>query len=761
MTKTKELIIELISDLCVSDGQGYNSYVDTDVCYDEFGFPYIPARRIRGCLRECAQELNDWGESNICIEQMFGKGGTKQNDSIIKISNAVLEDYEIKLSIVKKNRDHMIVHPQNILNLYSYIRYQTAIDYESGIADDNSLRSMRVINRGLQFVAEIEYEEEMEGNIENCCAILRHMGIARTRGLGEVRVSLGKTLDKSERGKEDYKPSADNTIWYSMRLIDPVIFKSVAGGETHTQDYIEGSKMLGLIAQWFKENDEGEGSFRSFMGEGKLICSNAYISIDGKRGEEVPGYLYSIKNNDSECINKLYQTNEENGESEDNKGDSNKKGKEETSEQLNRFKHCYVSYVSDGLVKKSVQTEEHYHHRRPEDKSIGRAVSDGDVDSNFYTMESIQSGQEFIGYIRGNSNQMKKVAEILGSKDRFRIGYSKNTEYGRVEVNPINLSEEIINSEKKNKTKMLVVTLLSPTLVYNGDRAKMSTSVEDLVEEILVDQPDSVKEFFEGRKMGEVDIESCMDLYLNYTSVGGYNTTWGMRKPVNPAFDKGTTVVVHFDEEKEINEGVFWIGERNSEGYGECKVFSVDDSSYSKARGNIHKEDAKTYEQNKIDIEDNDEFLKKICDRLFLNYLDEKAVEMAKKDCGSKESFKSTISNMLSMCKECDTIGDVKKGHDSKGTVRYEIWKRFGEKNSARKIEKYNVAKEILKDVDDRFSDDECNEMTSNDSKNVLADFMTTYYIENYKPDVNKMKMKLLTSYLTHLKYKLRDEKGE
>ena len=53
--------IELLSDMCVSDGGIYNSAIDTDICYDEYGFPYIPAKRLKGCLRECALELKDWG----------------------------------------------------------------------------------------------------------------------------------------------------------------------------------------------------------------------------------------------------------------------------------------------------------------------------------------------------------------------------------------------------------------------------------------------------------------------------------------------------------------------------------------------------------------------------------------------------------------------------------------------------------------------------------------------------------------------------
>ena len=37
--------IELLSDLCTYSGETYNSLVDMDVIYDEYGIPYIPAKR--------------------------------------------------------------------------------------------------------------------------------------------------------------------------------------------------------------------------------------------------------------------------------------------------------------------------------------------------------------------------------------------------------------------------------------------------------------------------------------------------------------------------------------------------------------------------------------------------------------------------------------------------------------------------------------------------------------------------------------------
>ena len=86
------LKIELLSDLCVSAGETYNSYVDIDVVYDDYGLPYIPAKRVKGCIREAALELVEWGvyDEKVFVS-LFGKEGKEK--SLFSLDNAHLEEY--------------------------------------------------------------------------------------------------------------------------------------------------------------------------------------------------------------------------------------------------------------------------------------------------------------------------------------------------------------------------------------------------------------------------------------------------------------------------------------------------------------------------------------------------------------------------------------------------------------------------------------------------------------------------------------------
>ncbi len=86
-----KLTIKLLSDLCTYSGDTYNSVVDTDVVYDENGIPYIPAKRIKGCIREAAKEMADLGIGTSQIDEIFGKEGNQ--NSAFSLSNAYIENF--------------------------------------------------------------------------------------------------------------------------------------------------------------------------------------------------------------------------------------------------------------------------------------------------------------------------------------------------------------------------------------------------------------------------------------------------------------------------------------------------------------------------------------------------------------------------------------------------------------------------------------------------------------------------------------------
>lgn len=546
--------IELLSDACFSSGEGYNSIIDMDVCYDRLGFPFIPAKRIKGCLREAAIELRDWGEE-ICIEEIFGI--KDDHTAGMYLSDGKLEYYDIYLTELKKESNQMLKHPQRILNAFSYIRTQTSLD-DYGIADRNTLRSIRVLKKGLVFIAPIRFKDGEEGNelyknqLENICKVLRYMGANRTRGMGKVRVSLETDhITDEQKDSEIYKrfplPFYEEgkkykRLNYVIYLKSAVLCKSVAGGQTRSCDYIEGAKILGLIAEALKKKKEDKMDFLELVNSEGFICSNAYISDGKKRYAPASAALFQVKDSPEKGRDKSVDIQE---------------GEEHPIEKLSPIGDMYISYDrgANKVSKKSVDKEIRYHHSRPEDKSIGHVLIE-DMGSQMYQMESISSGQMFSGFILGSSEQIHKVYELFSKKNRYRIGYNRSAEYGEIVMCVTSLSEEK-KSQKSAFRDRFLLKLNAPVILYN----QFGMAITD--EEVLLEE---LQKYFPVK----LTIEKR---FLKYLEVGGYNVTWHARKPTILAFDKGTTFVIKCAGEVNF-EGLekIWLGERNAEGYGEVEI---------------------------------------------------------------------------------------------------------------------------------------------------------------------------------------------
>ena len=200
--------IKLLSDLCTCSGETYNSIVDTDVTYDENGIPYIPAKRIRGCIREAGLEMLEFGLiSQQEYEEVFGKEGNR--NSAFSLSNAYISDYEEVTEALQKTPFTELKSQQNVLDQYTATRTQTAVDLRTGVADKNSLRTIRVVRKGLTFEADCNWKSKVsKGDSEKAfrpeilgqaVSLVKHMGMSRTRGLGLVRMKLSDTAGERKQ----------------------------------------------------------------------------------------------------------------------------------------------------------------------------------------------------------------------------------------------------------------------------------------------------------------------------------------------------------------------------------------------------------------------------------------------------------------------------------------------------------------------------------------------------------------------------------
>lgn len=536
--------IKLLSDLCTYSGETYNSVVDTDVLYDENGIPYIAAKRLRGCIREAALEMKELGL--ITAEEyreIFGAQG--DSHSAFTLSNAYIENYEEIVSALKKCRYDDLKSPQNVLNQYTYTRTQTAVNLETGVAEKNSLRTIRVIRKGLVFTAECNWRESVSNPeiLKNAVSLVKHIGMARTRGLGLVEMTLsGKESEKVEHVLFSKKQLHEhNKISYTIRLKSALICKSPQGNQAVTEDYISGSKILGMIAGKLKEKYQ-----ELISGENELIISNGYIM-----------------NGEKHCVPAAASLQKEKDQSYDDEGKLLLKDmlladlSEISGKQMTPANIAYTD--ADGTVME-VTSEISYHHQRPQDKSTGRAT--GKDGSTFYQLAAISPGQSFRGYIYADKKQAGQIIDAVNEMGEVRMGYGRSSEFGAVNFT-LDAVEEI--REEHKILKDAILTLGSDVLLYN-EAGMLTTDITDLEKEL--------------RKMAGTQDLRLENPYIRFTTIGGYNVTWHRRKPVFHALGKGSTFRIHSEEGFDIGklQGRF-AGERVTEGYGELLLKEIPKSS--------------------------------------------------------------------------------------------------------------------------------------------------------------------------------------
>jgi len=209
--KTFLIEITLDSHSVIGSGEGFGAVIDADIVFDDVGIPYIPAKRIKGCLREAAQDAramlgasglwaamdidNTFGTNAAIIERIEDKPETNVQGAA-RFSNLYLEDY-------RKNHQwltwltaehHKVVSKETILNTFTSLRQHTEINTETGVADDHSLRTIRVLNRGRTLFGEATVDASdtrtVESTLALACANLRRIGTKRNRGFGDVTCRL-------------------------------------------------------------------------------------------------------------------------------------------------------------------------------------------------------------------------------------------------------------------------------------------------------------------------------------------------------------------------------------------------------------------------------------------------------------------------------------------------------------------------------------------------------------------------------------------
>lgn len=543
----KKLEIELRSDLCAGTGKHYAAVIDLDTALDEYGIPYIPARRLKGCMREVAADV--LGLQTDALDALFGKRGSGEPGSL-RITDARINAYDSQLEEIRAAIRAGAVKANDITELFCSVRAETAL--ENDTAKDGSLRFTRVVNRvspvnngeALKFYADIAFADANTETVTKICKGLRNIGYKRNRGLGHVRCRLIDETDTS--GAAEAERSFDKDKRYRL---DYLVFLSgdlmLPGADAnHSIDYVPGTSVLGaLAAKYIRScggNELNETEFGSLFHSEKVRFGNLYLS-DKNHNDYVPAPRFLAKIKAAGQMEGGVQNMIANEETDAGK---------DPKPQYKPFKNGYVS-ETQGYAK--VETEIVYHNALNTAEALRNK-------GGLYTQNCISSGQYFKGSIEADGGAMGLIYPLFRDRS-LSFGRSKTAQYSHCEVKWIETTELTANTTELCAGNTAAFLFESDAVLTNGCR--YTVRLEDVLAAVnkAVGAPEPVV------RRGDLSRFTSLSTRV----ISGYNAKWNLKKPQFPAIRAGSVVIFNVENDIALPEYVT-IGGRQNEGYGKIRL---------------------------------------------------------------------------------------------------------------------------------------------------------------------------------------------
>ena len=549
--KKWNLKIILKSDLCTATGEDAPGIINVKTALEN-GIPYIPAKRIKGCLLEAGMEMRDNGLiEGDTLERIFGKPGAERTEGVYigdshlhsipqymfgegKGVPVQIGDYELFQSEIRNCLESEKTYFEEF---FTRKRTRTAIDTQTGTAKKNTLRTMQVVPAGVEFVSCIEGElnDKDEAVLIKCAKGLRHMGLGITRGLGEVQCILEEvttetllsvdsnikkqgdfTKEKSDIFKE-YDPEEDVVMSYEIYFDSPVMIDG-------NNDCLPAGPVLGALAGMYirkfslgADAHKDENFSRIFLHDG-VQFGYGYLKRNDKIYVPCPKAIAEMRENDGNWFNI-----------------------EQDRELKRKELKGLVCWEGEELHIASANREIHFHHARPIDRGIAHALNDRAADSSiptgeFFEYTPLSKGQTYAGTWRGKAKDIRVLAECLQDNDyRLRIGRSRTAEYGNCTFKIVRVDLKRNQIEPSPGGNEWMMWLLSPLIIRYEKSGDYTLKEVGLIKQL-------------GEILGCKKIE-LRKIAGSCTVYSGYNSRWGMPMVSCPAADVGSTFYLKTDHE--------------------------------------------------------------------------------------------------------------------------------------------------------------------------------------------------------------------
>lgn len=573
--KRGRLIITLKSDLCAGSGYAYAGIIDSDVCYDGYGLPYIPAKRIKGVLREAAELI---GMSKEC-STLFGERGLEGVKGVY-LGNAYMAEGEIlqkELAEIKEKLPDHPFHAQNVLEQFTTVKSQTRIGAD-GTAVDNSLRFTRTVNHyapwsegegkeeEMQFVAEVHYYEEADSNciknlLTKAAKALRNMGLNRNRGLGSVTCSFQPSSSQNDRENKIAQEESvldektDYILEYTVENTAPLMLSS--DNDSVSEKYISGQSVLGYFAgAYLRTGKDGDSlEFQDLFLKNQVIFSNLYPVKEDMICYPAPSYINKMKKTE-ELVNVSKKSDMIQEKSKGGNQPKKLKGKFVGKDNSGKYQ---VHEVSSEIV---------FHHAKSGGKSREQGKKDA-AEGQLYTFQVISPGQKFRGEIRGKGAYIALLKELL-ENDSIRFGKSKSAQYGSCRLLGGHV-EKAFQKEERQKASMTfkkgtrILAVLQSDGIFLDEKYGYTVRRDEVrrqIREALGIQENPVWTENEDGERPYLEIE--------VKELTGYYGKWNLKRQAIPVVAAGSTFEYILEEALTVTKTT--VGERIGEGYGQLTV---------------------------------------------------------------------------------------------------------------------------------------------------------------------------------------------
>jgi hypothetical protein len=563
------LTIELLSDTCFSAPTSRSADVDTDIATDRRGLPLVSGKTIRALLRD------SWLSSRDCLDParegaaLLGDIGVMA-PGIVRFGDAGLPPVLGDWLVWAQKRPNNPLSQDDLLDALTIERTLTAIDPERDAPRHETLRTLRALPAGTILVGSVRTDRELSDSqrrlLTDICALTRHAGLHRNRGLGHVRITVRFDEEPTRPpGCDASIPNvaADNmdTIFLPVRmtLTAPVILAgdSADPNAAITHSYIPGAAVRGCIAAAILR-DASLTKVESARQIGDLVTGdvrylNAYLEIGGDRSLPAPITWTRIKD-------ARYDDTHADARPEDWFG-GDESDDFPASEQRAPIMAPYHVAVGSHYRVGAPSVRYAVHQRR--DRETGSTGSNGE--DTVFAYESIESGQTFSGLVAIPAHRYADLAPHIERYLRsspLRIGRSSGAGYGGVPE---------LETGLRGRREWPAETGERPSAVAAGASFDVLLTSHAIVRDPRTGQHDPVAAITMLHERF-TDCARPARYRVRTARVTGMNRLWRTGYPVVPAIAAGS--VVEMKASRPISRDELFrlqaepIGERTADGFG-------------------------------------------------------------------------------------------------------------------------------------------------------------------------------------------------